>query len=432
MVYYAILLFFVLEYVRPGSYFPALNAFHLNSIVPAAVLIGALVRNGPNVRISEILSSRNARWLSFLLLLLVISGVTCDVKMFAFDMFVKVLGYVFMYVFLRKEIYDLPRLKGVFTVLLFVHMLVGALTPEMFSGDGKRHYIASGGFLGDGNDFALSVNMAIPFCLFLFFESQRFWGKLLYGGILAVLVFCVVATQSRGGIIAMAAVGLYIWMKSDGKVLGVIGIASVIGFIVLVAPPAFFERMETMTQTGESMEGSAQGRIEAWKAGVRMATDHPLLGVGAGHFPVKYGTEYRPEGISRTDIPWQTAHSNYFVILGELGFPGLFFFVGMIIANFITTEQKCRQVKLYKTGHEVTNRRLLISLNASLIAYAVGGAFLTAIAGPHLFLLAALLECGQAICNTSLKATPSDKNIKKDWLSPMVGHRSEVQNSPVS
>ena len=43
-------------------------------------------------------------------------------------------------------------------------------------------------------------------------------------------------------------------------------------------------------------EGSAQGRILAWQAAGRMALDHPLMGVGSGHFPVAYGVKYRPPG----------------------------------------------------------------------------------------------------------------------------------------
>ena len=43
MIYYALLSFFVLEYVRPGAYVPGLDALHLNSLVPLACIIGTLV-----------------------------------------------------------------------------------------------------------------------------------------------------------------------------------------------------------------------------------------------------------------------------------------------------------------------------------------------------------------------------------------------------
>lgn len=403
MVYYGLLLYFMLEYIRPGSYVPALNALHLNSIVPVTVLLGALLRKG-EVKVSKALSSMNARWVLYLLFLMVISGLTCDVKMYALLKFEAVIGYFFIFLVIKKEVYDLNRMKGVLATLVFVHLVVGALTPEMFSGDGERHYIASGSFLGDGNDFALSVNIAVPFCLFLMLEAQSVTKKLFYGGTLAVLVLAVVATQSRGGILALAFVGFYYWVKHDRKILGVIGIAIVVAFILVVAPPQFFDRMETLTQTGEKMEGSAQGRILAWTSAVRMAADHPFLGVGAGHFPVKYGAEYPPEGYRKNAIPWQTAHSSYFLLLGELGIPGIIFLLGLIVSNLVAGERTLRKAKPRSPNSDMTSRNLVIALNASLIAFMVGGAFLSGTYYPHIYLLAALLECGRDICLKSFVA----------------------------
>jgi len=416
MVYYGLLLFFVLEYIRPGNYVPALDALHLNSIVPLAVFAGAIVGKG-KVKVSEALSSQNARWIMFLLLLMIFSGFICDVKSYALVKFEAVLGYVFMFLVLKKELYDFDRMKGVLATLVFVHLVVGVLNPEMFSGDGERHYIASGSFLGDGNDFALSVNVVIPFCLFLMLEAQSVTKKLFYAGTLAVLVLAVVATQSRGGVLALASVGLYYWLKSSRKILGVVGIVIVVVFIVTVAPRQFFDRMETLTLTGETMEGSAQGRILAWTAAVRMAVDHPLLGVGVGHFPVKYGVEYRPEGYEPNEIPWQTAHSSYFLILGELGIPGIIFLIGILGSNLRGGERTLREMKTRLADRDVANRNLVIALNASLIGFAVGGAFLSATYYPHIYLLVGLLECGRDICNRSFAEDAVDPR-PEDAVSP--------------
>jgi len=423
VIYYGILLFFLLEYVRPSSYIPALNALHLNSIVPLSVLAASIASNSGGVTYSEVLRSSNAKWFGFLLFLLCVSILTCDVKQFVLDMATNVVSYTIMYLFLRKEIYNLERLKGIFKVLILAHLVVGALTPEMFSGDGQRHYIASGSFLGDGNDFALSVNIVIPLCIFMMVESQKFRTRALYAGMVLILASAIVATQSRGGILALAAVGLYLWLKSEKKFAGAIGIAVILVGIMVTAPPQFFERMGTMTKTGDEMDGSAQGRIEAWKAGIRMATDHPLTGVGGGHFAVKYGTEYRPEGVGRTGIPWQTAHSTYFVILGELGVPGIIFLLMVIGTNLTANGRMLDAMKGMKgTG---TQRRLLVSLNASMIAFAVGGAFLTASQHPHLFLLAALFECGRRICEGHVLSHSTDDKVH-------ALHSLTYQRTPVS
>lgn len=400
MVYYGLLLFFVLDYIRPGSYIPALNALHLNSIVPLSVLIGALVSKG-QVTVSEALSSVNARWLLYFLFLVVVSALTCDVKLYALDVFERVFGYCIVFFIIKKEIYTFDRMKGVLTTLILVHMVIGLLTPELFAGDGERHYIASGGFLGDGNDFALSVNVAIPFCLFLMLSSQGMFRKLFFAGILILLIFAVVATQSRGGILALSSVGFYYWLKSDRKILGIAGIVIVILFVFAVAPMQFFGRMATLTQTGDEMEGSAQGRILAWKAGAKMAINNPILGVGVGHYPVKYGADYKPEGYGLNEIPWQTAHSSYFLVLGELGFPGIIFLLGLILSNLRQNRRTLLRARSQLTNGDSNGRDLVIALNASLIAFMVGGAFLSGTYYPHIYVLAGLLECGRDICKKS-------------------------------
>lgn len=405
MALYGILLFFVLEYVQPGNYAPVVLALHLNSIVPLATFVGSLVSSGP-IRTVDVLVSPNARWLMYLLALIVISGLTCDVKQYALNVFQMVFGYCLAYFFLRKEIYTIDRLKKVIVTLVLVHITVGLLNPELLANDGQRHYVTAGYFLGDGNDFALSVNIMIPLCLFLMLTAKSKIIRLASIGFLFLLVFAVVATQSRGGILALSSIGFYYWLKSDRKILGAIGMVIVVCFVFAIAPQQFFDRMATITQTGEEMEGSAQGRIFAWKAAISMALDYPLLGVGAGHFPVKYGSQYQPKEFGLNAIPWVTAHSSYFLLLGELGFPGIIFIVGLIISNIVAGERLLKHLQMVSKKRSVAlvlERNLLIALNASMVGFAVGGAFISAAYYPHLYLLAGLLECGRTVCQRKIE-----------------------------
>lgn len=405
MIYYGLLVFFFLEYVRPSSYLPMLNALHLNSVIPVVTVIGSLVSSN-QVQVGEILQGKSAKWIMLFLALIVISGLTCDVQMYALNIFQAVIGYFLIFILLRKEAYTIDRFKGVLKTLVAVHLVVAALNPSLFSGDGQRHYIESGGFLGDGNDFALSVNIAIPFCIFFLFESKSAFKKVFYVGLLAVLILSVVATQSRGGMLSLVAIGLYFWIKSSRKIFGIVAIASVVALIFAFAPAQFFERMETTFNTGEEMEGSAQGRVLAWGAAIRMAADHPLLGIGAGHFPVKYGVEYRPEGFRPNEIPWQTAHSSYFLVLGELGVPGLVCLLSLLISNFVAGERTLGNLQNRVGLIGSTGKNMMVALNASIAAFAVGGAFLSAAYAPHIFVLAALSECGQFLCSNAAHDRP--------------------------
>jgi len=389
MAYIALILFFMLEYIRPGNFLPVLNVLRLNSIVPLLAVFLTIVGKS-KVSNEEALAEGNTKIVGGLMALMLLSVMTADVTLYAYTMFMATIGYALIYWVIAKQVTDMPKIKGIFMVLVFVHIVVAALTPQMFSDPSSRSYrVAAGSFLGDGNDFALSVNVAIPFCLFLLLEETRYWRKILYLGALLFMVVAVVATQSRGGTIALACVALYYWLKSDRKlIMSAVGVV-LVAVVLATAPPSYFERMDTISS---HEDGSAQGRIYAWTAAVNMALDHPLLGVGSGHFAVAYGTKYRV----MLDVPGQTAHSIYFLILGELGFPGLFLLLAFIFWNLKANRRLAKDIR-QRPGESRTEANLLTALSASVIAFATGGAFLSAVYYPHLYMVAGLAAAGRRL-----------------------------------
>jgi probable O-glycosylation ligase (exosortase A-associated) len=383
MTYVGLLLFFFFEYVRPTSYVPALAVLRLNTLIPAAVLLGTIVTKG-HVPSRDVWREANTRLILALLVLICVSIVIADVTLYAFNVLKLVGGYALITWVIAKQVADDRRLRGVLRVLILAHVVVAALTPEVFTDTEGRHYLASGSFLGDGNDFGLSLNIVIPFCLLLVFEARRLPVRLAFMGLLLFLVVCVVLTKSRGATVALACVLVYYWLISNRKLLSGALVAMVAAFAIAVAPATYFERMNRI----DPSEGSARGRILAWEAGMRMAIDHPLTGVGAGHFGVKYGVDYRPT--TGEQVPWQTAHSIYFLVLGELGFPGLFVLLGFIVSNLVANRRLSLAVRARTDLLMVQDRRVLDSLSASLVAFAVNGAFLSAAYYPHLYVLGGL------------------------------------------
>lgn len=408
MIYWGLLLVFVLEYVRPVSYMPALQPLRLNTLVPVLLAVTSLFAGPARVPTQQLLSETNTKLVLGFLGLLVVSALTADVTEYALNMLTLVGGYVLLYWIVAQQVTDLRRITGVFKVLIFVHLVVTALNPQLFAGG--RQYIASNGFMGDGNDFALSVNIVIPMCLFLAFESVHARQRLFYTLALAVLVMDVVLTQSRGGTLALACVGFFYWLRSERKLAMTAGGVCAVVFILLLAPPSYFERMHTI---GDTEEGSARGRIDAWKAGVAMAVDNPLLGVGAGHFGVMHGARYG--GLN------QTAHSIYFLVLGELGLPGILLFIAIIWANFAANRRVARRLDRRSRDGTRVERQLMASASAALIAYATGGAFLSAAYYPHLFVLCGLLAASRRWVEARLAAEESGAILIPTAVGPAVG-----------
>ncbi len=385
VLYFGLLIAFVFEYVRPGTYVPLVNALKMNTAVPLAVFaFTALTHRRLN---SALLRETNTKWLIFFLFLIAGSILIADVTFYSWFRFKQIIGYYVFFFLIFKAIDSTERMKGLFLVIVLIHIALAVLNPDLILHPESRPYIQNVTFLGDGNDFGLSVCIAIPMALFLIQDSSGMTKKIFFSLLLLVLILCVVGTSSRGASLALASVLLYQWVKSRRKLLGIALLAAVGVAVLLYAPATYFERMETIKNF--ETEGSAKGRLMAWGSSLRMAADNPLMGVGAGHFPVKYGTEYRPEGIGRADLPWQTAHSIYFLILGELGIPGIIFLLYVILSNLFRNEKRMKALGAIGPD-EMSKRRLLVCLNSSLIAFAVGGAFLSAVYYPHLYVILGL------------------------------------------
>ncbi|MEZ5287568.1 MAG: O-antigen ligase family protein [Vicinamibacterales bacterium] len=404
MVYLALLLFFVFDYMRPGSYVPGLDALHLNALVPMVAIFGTLFGRAP-VSNREFLEETNTKLLAFLLVLLALSTLAATVTVYAFTVTKNVFAYLLIYWVLVRQVNSVARLKGVFMSLTVVHLMIAVLNPAMFTNPDARVGINSGAFLGDGNDFALSVNICVPLCLFLFFESRRKIAKPFWIAVLLALVMAIVMTKSRGGTLALMTIGGYYWLKSSRKVLTATLAAVTVVLVLVAAPSSYFDRMGMMTDTEE---GSAQGRILAWKASVGMALQHPFMGVGAGHFPMAYGLAKGER--------WLTAHSIYFLLLGELGFPGIIFLLTILTSNLMRNRHLLQQLRKRPRDDVATATNLLTATSASLVAFAVGGAFLSAAYYPHLYVLSGVMVAARRVARQALEAREgaSDETVAID------------------
>jgi len=395
ILFYGLLIFFIFEYARLGHYLPILRILKLNSLIPLSVFIFSVFSRN-EIENSRILKSRNARWLSFFFFLNVVSVLTADVTLYAYTIFKVVFSYLIIFFVIRKQVTDIGRMKALFSTLIAVHIFVVLMSPDIILQPEIRSYLTGGTFLGDGNDFALSVCIVIPYAFFLFQEANRKATKYILLIVLIVLILCVIGTQSRGGTLALGSLILYQWIKSKKKIIGVALIVLLLSSVFTYAPSQYFDRMNSIAE-----DRNASGRIMAWQSAIRMASDNPFLGVGAGHFQVRFGIEYRPPGVGRTEMSWMTAHSIYFLILGEFGVPGIIFLLGIISYNLLANERRLKEMKNHGTNLDITYQRLLISLNSSLIAFAVGGAFLSAIYYPHIYVLAGLFGSAEYLYEKS-------------------------------
>jgi probable O-glycosylation ligase (exosortase A-associated) len=257
-------------------------------------------------------------------------------------------------------------------------------------------YIASGGghmieginghVLGDRNELAVAFVMLLPICAYLLREygkqSKLFSVAML--GTIALTVAAIIGTQSRGGFIAMMALGAYFFIKSDRKLLVTVLLAVLVLGLSQVVTHEWVSRIDTINSADK--DASFMGRVVAWKLSFILAVHHPFFGGGFK------GLEYFPVWSSLSEefssYPWfstgdavpdvtkpHAAHSVYFQVLGDHGFVGLGIYLSMLFAAFLKARRIIRLSKQHKVPDWIP--RIATTLQLTLFAFCVGGAALS-------------------------------------------------------
>lgn len=234
-------------------------------------------------------------------------------------------------------------------------------------GAGERVWGPPGSFIEDNNAFAVALIMTIPLLRFLQLQLGNAWAR---RGMTVVMVLCAVAalgSQSRGALLAISAMALYLWWNAKNKIgLGLVLLIVAIPLIAFM-PETWSDRMATIGTYEE--DGSAMGRISAWWVSWNLAWHYPL---GVGFDSV------RPELFARFS-PYpnmvQGAHSIYFLALGNHGFVGLALFLAIWVATWRSAGWLRTRKNLVPEAAWCAELGSMCQV--SLIGYFVGGAFLS-------------------------------------------------------
>ena len=390
-----LLLALFFEYARPGSFVPVLRVLPLNAAIPVGLLLICFFMKGMRP-FGEIFRDPLSKWILIYLFMIPISGLGADTITYSFNVFNKVLGYVFFWLMIARIVVSWEQMRGVMLMLIIAHLFLIAMNPKVVMDPSERHYISGGTFLGDGNDFSLSLCILIPFAIELALRAKSKLLRVVYWAMLAVIILAIVGTSSRGATLGMGAVFVYLWWRSDKKMIGMVGVLVALIGVLLYAPDIYFQRMGTLKDYEN--EGSAAGRMVAWGAGFKMALDNPIMGVGAGNFPNNF-PKYRPADGPRQ---WLTAHSMYFLVLGELGFPGLIVLLLLVFGNMRLLQRVAKHLGQSNArgppdATTINMERQLYLLYASAVGLAVAGAFLSVSYYPHMFILNAMFLAARSI-----------------------------------
>lgn len=234
------------------------------------------------------------------------------------------------------------------------------------TGGGARVWGPPGGFFEGNNELAVATVMIIPLLNYLRVVSTR---SLVRHALLVLMLLCTISalgTQSRGGFLACAAMGLVLWYRSNRKMVTGMVIALVAVALLAFMPETWEQRMGTIANYEQ--DGSAMGRINAWKLAVSLAGQR----FTGGGFDIYQPAIFAAYGSNPADA--RAAHSIYFSVLGEHGYVGLLLYVALW---WLILKEAAKLRRDTKNRPELAWIYQLAGMcQVALVGYLVGGGFL--------------------------------------------------------
>lgn len=207
----------------------------------------------------------------------------------------------------------------------------------------------------DPNNFGVMMASAIA-CSLAFLKSRAWWVRAAVVCYAAAGAILIIATASRGALIALAVVLGGFVLAPTGRAQNRLTktlIAIVIGAFLLIVVPLAVPQQAIERLGGGFMGDRAGGRFVAWQLAGSIGATHLATGVGAGAFyPLTSG--YLSEGME--------AHSTFLLAFAELGVPGFLLWLAIWIWHYMALRRP------FRGADRATTMAIFLGLSATLVA----------------------------------------------------------------
>jgi putative inorganic carbon (HCO3(-)) transporter len=181
------------------------------------------------------------------------------------------------------------------------------------------------------NDFAFVLATSLPLMFFLLAGSKTLRPLVLAG--IALVSAAILLSLSRGAFVGLG-VGFLLFVITDRRRVSVTlaaGALAAIGVLLVIHsnPQRFHQALLLKRQIAQQ---NVSTRFGAWGAASRLASDHPLLGVGPGNFQFHYNQlTGQPVGTFTLTV----AHNALLDIAAEVGLLAMCLLAAYLVLAFV-------------------------------------------------------------------------------------------------
>jgi len=319
---YGVIAYFVVLNAKLGDMYPVLGAVRFELIVALFVMVRILFSTrGHGNFLPRVNPINTALWLLFAVGMISVAfslfpGVSWNEGGY---FLLKVTVFYIMIVSTVRSSANLTKVLWAFLLVTawiayepVVNYLSGVVSEEMYGAVAYGRFGAASGHVALAN----TLNQGIPVLLYFAMTNRKRFIRLASIMILALLVFGVYASKSRGGFLGlmMTAMGV-VYFSRDRLKAGLIAGVFVVFFLTLAASD-YLSHMSTI-QEGVHASRTTSDRYLGLVNGISMMIKRPVLGVGIGCY-----AEARRQFFHY----YFYAHNLYGELLGELGLGSIAWF----------------------------------------------------------------------------------------------------------
>lgn len=271
------------------------------------------------------------------------------------------LSYLGIFVVLVDSMRDGLAPRRVATVYVISCTAAAVVGIVAFAGGQLR----AGGPVGDPNDFAFFLVSAVPLAFGLAADAAR---PVLFRSAAVVMSVAVVATLSRGALVAAVAMAGYALLAGVVTARTLFGWLAALAVLAAVVVIGYHARLTTsISAKGQVAQQNVDERLVRWRVAAEMTADNPLLGLGPAGFRENYD-RYIDHQPADAGHHLDVAHEMYLETSAELGLPGLAAFGCIIVFGFTGARRAARAGPQQQLAGAVT---------VAVLGTAVAAAFLT-------------------------------------------------------
>jgi O-antigen ligase len=372
---YAFIMFIAFSYFRFQEAFPFLMPFKIPKLLALTTLFLVFVDIFINEKLKIKITDDNKiifYLFAFVPFNVLFSSVPGNSLAYFTSVYVKVLLMALILSFIIRKNSDFKLMNLMIIISGVIISLVALYNKINGIGlvEGTRVTISRelGSILGDPNDLSLIILFPLAFAIASFSTKNSIFNKIYCGVAAVIIISAILATQSRGGLLGVAAIFAVFFNQKIKNKFALVSVGLMV-LTILFLFSGIADRSVLNEDPNAAVDASAQSRLDSWTTAIYMGIGNPIFGIGINNFIYEY--YFYTEA---WDGKYHETHSTWLKALAEGGFTLLILFLML----FYQTAKRIYEIgKILKDSTEYFLINCYNSLFYGIVGFAVSSTFLT-------------------------------------------------------